>query len=313
MVFLSIPLFGQENEYDIEKIIEFLAFGTGSTTGTYFPLGNAFANVWSQKSKKINVMTHSSNGSYENIELLRSHEINLAIAQSDTVSAALEGKGKFQDRPYKDLRILMALYPEVIQIIVASESTDINKIEDLKGHTINVGPANSGNALTAIELLKALNITTDDFTMLNMSYDEVIQAMEKHECDATIIIAGIPTKAVIELQKRIPIKIIGVDFQTAIGTTSKLNYLSSYTLSDDIYGFGKTTNTFAVMALLITNTDLKDNLGYDLLKMIFDNIEYLKIIHERARDISIKSALRGVNEKYLHPGAEKFLTEIKQE
>ena len=276
MVFLSIPLFGQENEYDIEKIIEFLAFGTGSTTGTYFPLGNAFANVWSQKSKKINVMTHSSNGSYENIELLRSHEINLAIAQSDTVSAALEGKGKFQDRPYKDLRILMALYPEVIQIIVASESTDINKIEDLKGHTINVGPANSGNALTAIELLKALNITTDDFTMLNMSYDEVIQAMEKHECDATIIIAGIPTKAVIELQKRIPIKIIGVDFQTAIGTTSKLNYLSSYTLSDDIYGFGKTTNTFAVMALLITNTDLKDNLGYDLLKMIFDNIEYLR-------------------------------------
>ncbi len=313
MLFLTIPTFSQEKEYSIEKIIDFLAFGTGSTTGTYFPLGNAFANIWSQKSKRINVMTHSSHGSYENIELLRSHEINLAIAQSDTVSAAIDGKGKFEDRPYKDLRILMALYPEVIQIIVASESTNINKIEDLKGHTINVGPANSGNALTALELLEALNITTNDFNMVNMSYDEVIQAMEKHECDATIIIAGVPTKAVIELQKRIPIKILSVDFQTSIATTAKLKYLSCHTLSDDIYGFGKSANTFAVMALLITNSDLTDNLAYDLVKMIFDNIDYLKIIHERARDISIKSALRGINEKYLHPGAEKYLNEAKEQ
>ena len=313
MVFLSVPLLGQENELNIEKIIEFLAFGTGSTTGTYFPLGNAFANVWSQKSKKINVMTYSSHGSYENIELLRSHEINIAIAQSDTVAAAIEGKDKFQDRAYKDLRVLMALYPEVIQIVVASDCVDINNIEDLKGHTINVGPANSGNALTSIALLEALNISINDFNMVNLSYDEVIQAMEKHECDATIIIAGVPTKAVIELQKRLPIKIIGVDFQKSIGTTNKLTYLSSYTLSSDIYGFGKTTNTFAVMALLISNTDLKENLAYDLVKMIFENIDYLKIIHERAKDISIKNALRGVDKKYLHPGAEKYLNEQNQE
>ncbi len=315
IVFSSVlfPLYAEEPEIKIEKIIDFLAFGTGSTTGTYFPLGNAFAHVWTQKSKQINVMTHSTNGSYENIELLRNHEINLAIAQSDTVTAALTGKGKFEGQPYKDLRVLMALYPEVIQIVVASETTNINSVEDLKGHRVNVGPANSGNALTAIELLETLNINSEDYTMVNLSYDEVIQAMEKNECDATIIIAGVPTKAVMELKKRLPIKIINIDLQTTISTTSKLPYLSSFTLSDDIYGLGKTINTLAVMALLVSNKDLKDELAYDLIKMIFENIDYLKIIHERARDISIKNALKGLNELYLHTGAAKYLNEAKQE
>lgn len=310
--FFTIPVLADENEFKIEKIIDFLAFGTGSTTGTYYPLGNAFAHIWTQKSKKINVMTHSTNGSYENIELLRNHEINLAIAQSDTVTAALTGTGKFEGRPYKDLKVLMALYPEVIQIVVASESSGIEKIEDLKGHIINVGPANSGNALTAIELLEALNISTKDYKMVNMSYDEVIQAMEKHECDATIIIAGVPTKAVIEMKKRIPIRILNIEQKTSQEVTGKLTYLASYPLSDDIYGVGKSVNTFTVMALLISNSDLKEDLGHDLIKMIFENIEYLKIIHERARDISIENALRSFNYNYLHLGAAKFFNEVNQ-
>lgn len=310
--FLTFPVLADENEFKIEKIIDFLAFGTGSTTGTYYPLGNAFAHIWTQKSKKINVMTHSTNGSYENIELLRNHEINLAIAQSDTVTAALMGTGKFEGRPYKDLKVLMALYPEVIQIVVASDTSGIQKIEDLKGHIINVGPANSGNALTAIELLETLNIHKDDYKMVNMSYDEAIQAMEKQECDATIIIAGVPTKAVIEMKKRIPIRILNIEHQTTLDVTGKLTYLVSFPLSDDIYGLGKSVNTFTVMALLISNSDLKEDLGYDLLKMIFENIEYLKVIHERARDISIENALRSFNMNYLHNGAAKFFNEVNQ-
>ena len=312
LLIISLPVQAQEKEYNIEKIINFFAFGTGSTTGTYFPLGNAFANVWTQKSKSINVMTYSSNGSYENIELLRNHEISLAIAQSDIVSAALAGKGKFEGKPYKDLKVLMALYPEVIQIIV-TESSGIKTLADLKNHRINVGAVNSGNALTAVEFLNALNIKEDDYIKINMSYDESIQAMEKNECDAIIIIAGIPTKVIIELKKRIPIRIIDIPLQTVAETIQKLPYLSAFTIADDIYGESKNTSTLAVMALLITNTDLNDNLAYELIKMLFDNIDYLKLIHERARDLSIKNALRGVKKENLHPGAEKYLNEAKQQ
>ena len=204
----------------------------------------------------------------------------------------------------------MALYPEVIQIVV-SESSSIKSVEELKGHTINVGPANSGNAITAIEFLEALNITKNDCTMINLSYDEVIQAMEKNECEATIFIAGVPTKAVIELGKRIPIRILSIPLPTVLETVNKLPYLSGYHISNEVYELGQNISTIAVTALLITNKDLKEAIAYDLVKMIFDNLEYLKGRHDRAKDISIKNALKGLNEENLHPGAAKFFNENK--
>ena len=304
----SCAIHAETPTYNIEKIVNFMALGTGSTTGTYFPLGSAFANIWTQKSKKNNVLAHSSSGSYENIELLKNHEISIAIAQNDIVTEAINGTGKFQGKAYPDLRILMALYPEVIQFIVP-EKSDIKTIEDLKGHRINIGPEKSGNALTAIEVLKALNISENDFTACNLSYDESIQAMEKEECDASVIIAGIPTKAIIEVHKRIKIRILEIPLPTVVDTVSKLPYLSAFTITDDIYGDGKQTSTLAVMALLITDKKLEDEKAYELVKILFDNLDYLKVIHERARDISIKNSLRGVNLEYTHPGSLKFLKE----
>ncbi len=309
-IFFNTQIFAQESTYQIEKIVEFLALGTGSTTGTYFPLGNAFAHVWTQKSKKINVMSHSTNGSFENIELLRNHEINLAIAQSDIVSDAINGKGKFKEHPFSNLKILMALYPEVIQIVVTS-SSKIEKIEELKGHTINVGPANSGNAITAVELLKALDINENEYNLVNMSYDEVIQAMEKDECDATIIIAGVPTKAIVELSRRKPIKILNVPFQTVMETVKKLPYLSGYHISNEVYGFGGSVSTIAVTALLVSNDSLKDEIAYDLISMIFNNLDYIRNIHDRAKDISMKNALKGIKESNLHSGSVKYFNENK--
>lgn len=308
VISISTISVAQEPVFSIEKIISFYAIGTGSPTGTYFPLGNAFANVWTQKSKKTNVLAHSSSGSYENIELLKNHEVNLAIAQNDIVTEAIKGTGKFQGKAYPDLRILMALYPEVIQFVVPHKS-DIKTINDLKGHRINIGPEGSGNALTAIEVLKALNINENDFTVCNLSYDESIQAMEKEECDATIVIAGIPTKAITEVDKRIKIRILEIPLQTVVETVNKLPYLSAFTISDDVYGDGKQTSTLAVMAMLITDKNLEDEKAYGLVKILFDNLEYLRLIHERARDISVKNAVRGVKQEYFHPGSLKFLKE----
>ena len=312
LVFLSTIIFHTssslfaENQSQISKKIDFLALGTGSTTGTYFPLGNAFSNIWSQKSKVINSMTFSTNGSFENIELLRKRELSLAIAQSDIVNAAINGTGQFEGNKYEDLRVLMSLYSEVIQIVVP-EASDIKSLFDLKGHKINVGPANSGNALTTKEVLTAMGIPESDYTKIYLSYDEAIQAMEKSECDATIIISGVPTKAIIELKKRIPIKVLGIPREVTFKTVGKLPYLTQYTIPDNIYG--ENISTVAVSALLVTNNKLKDNIAYDLLSMLFENQEYLRQIHERANDISPKNAVKGLDLKYLHQGAKKYYQE----
>lgn len=292
--------------FQIERLVTFLAMGTGATTGTYFPLGNAFANVWTTRSGNVNVMSHSTRGSIDNIRLLQRHELNLAIAQSDIVASAIKGTGSFAGEAYPELRVLMALYPEVIQVVVVADS-DIKSIEQLRNRKVIVGAPGSGNVLTSFEILSACGIKADEFEPVYISYDEAIQAMERREYDAAIIIAGIPTRMVSELQRRIKTRILSFSPQEVASLTSALPYLSPLAIPAATYVEQTgAIDTIALTAMLISNTRLSDDLAYSLSKTLFDNLDYLQKIHERARDISIDTFMNGVPEGYLHSGSQRF-------
>ncbi len=299
--------------YKIERLVTFLAFGTGATTGTYFPLGNAFANVWSTRLDRVSVMSHSTGGSIENILLMQRREFDLAIAQSDVVSAAIGGTGRFLGNPCRQLRVLMSLYPEVVQLIVPADS-DIKGISQLRNRRVIVGPPGSGNAITTVELLSAFGMTTADYKPIYISYDEALQAMERRDYDAAIIIAGIPTKMISELQRRVPVKILAFSPTEIASLTFTLPYLSTLNLPAVTYSSQtEPVATVALMAMLIASSRLSDDLASSLCQSIFDNLDYLKTIHERARDVSIDTIMNGIPEGYAHPGALRFYKERKQQ
>ena len=53
-----------------------LAFATGGTSGTYYPLGGAIANVWNDKIAGINVTIQPAGASVENINRVSSGEVD---------------------------------------------------------------------------------------------------------------------------------------------------------------------------------------------------------------------------------------------
>jgi hypothetical protein len=309
---LCAPILAQETasaSYKIDRLITFLALGTGATTGTYFPLGNAFANVWSTRLDRVSVMSHSTSGSVENIRLMSRHELDLAIAQSDIVASAIGGTGSFVGEPCAQLRVLMSLYPEVIQLVVVAGS-DIQNVTQLRGRKVIVGAPGSGNAMTSLELLAACGIATSDFEPVYISYDEAIQAMERGDYDAAIVIAGIPTKMISELQHRVNVRILSFSPAEIASLTAALPYLSAQSLPAGTYaGQGEAVETIALMAMLVASSRLSDDLASSLCQTIFDNLDYLKRIHERARDVSLDTIMNGVPEGYVHPGALRFYKE----
>ncbi|MEW6710004.1 MAG: TAXI family TRAP transporter solute-binding subunit [Candidatus Riflebacteria bacterium] len=310
---LLSPAITWAGEVRIEQLVQFLAIGTGTMTGTYFPLGKAFASIWSAGSDRLKVASQASNGSIENIRLMKSGDLNLAIAQSDIVLAALKGTGSFENDAWPDLKVLMALFPEVVQII-ASENSGITSISQLKNRKIAVGSKGSGSAITSIELLANAGIAPSDYEPVFYSYDEAIQGMERGDCDAMIVIAGIPTKAVVELEKRIKITIVSFYPEEIAALTSTLPYLSAVSIPAGTYSTQtEKTETLALMALLVGSARLSDNLVYQLNGMIFDNLDYLQKVHERARDISLQTYMNSVPENTLHPGSLRFYQDRKQQ
>lgn len=294
----------QTPEFREQRLVKFLALGTGSPTGTYFPLGNAFANVWSGRVDGLNVMAHSTSGSVENLRLLRRGELGLAIAQSDVVLSAFRGEGSFQNDPYKGLKVLLSLFPEIIQIVVPSDS-DIESIEQLSGKRIVIGPQGSGNALTSVALLEACSI--ENYETINISYDEAIFALQRREADAAVIIAGIPTRAVLELKSRMNIRILEISGELAHKLTRELPFLSSVEIGANTYSDqGSALETLALTALLVTDERLSEEIAEIIVGTLFDEREYLTQIHQRAADISFKSFFDGTDSSCFHLGALKY-------
>jgi len=54
-----------------------------------------------------------------NISTIKAGELDFGIAQSDVVYQASKGEGKFKGEPYKDLRVVMSIHPELLTLAVS--------------------------------------------------------------------------------------------------------------------------------------------------------------------------------------------------
>ncbi len=308
----TMNVYGDDKKVEVKSLISFLTMGTGSTTGTYYPLGLAFANVMSSKLKEVDVMAISTRGSQENIRLLQNKELKLAIAQSDMVYKAVKSEGTFEGEDHKNLKVLLSLYPEVVQILVPDDS-DIKSIKDLKGKRVIMGGRGSGNAKTAASVLSAFGIYENDITPGFLSYDAAISAMVENKFDAFFLVAGLPTKVVTELKSRIDIRIVEFSNEEITEICKKLEYLSVSSIKENTYkNQSNKINSIALKALLISTSELPEETAQGIIKVIFDNIKYLQQMHPRASDISFETYKDAVPEGCLHIGSEKYFQENKK-
>jgi len=87
----------------------------------------------------------STRGSVDNINLMKRGHTEMALAQIDVSYMAYNGviHKAFVGKPYKKIRAIANLYPEVIHIVAMADS-DIKTVQDLKGKRVCVGDLGSG-------------------------------------------------------------------------------------------------------------------------------------------------------------------------
>ena len=120
----------------------FLSLATGGTGGTYYPIGGGMADVISKALPDVQVTAEPGNASQANLNLIGTHQIEMAMGQNDVAAFAYEGKFMFQS-PYKNVRAIASLYPETVQAI-AMKKSGVTSIRDLPGKRVSVGATGSG-------------------------------------------------------------------------------------------------------------------------------------------------------------------------
>ncbi|SET08278.1 hypothetical protein SAMN05216389_105100 [Oceanobacillus limi] len=108
-----------------------LVLGTGSSGGTYYPLGGEMATVWNNNIDGLNVTSTETGASLENLASIRDGEMDLGMTVHGPAIDAVNGSGDFEGAEVSNAAFIGHIYPEVVQI-VTREEFGIESFDDLK-------------------------------------------------------------------------------------------------------------------------------------------------------------------------------------
>lgn len=286
-----------------------LTFGTGGTSGVYYPLGNEYANIFEDAVEGLTVSAVESDGSADNIGRIASGEAQLGFTQNNTFIDAVEGTGQFEDlgAEIDNVGWMGQLYPEAAQVITLEES-GFESIADLKGKRIAVGAPGSGTRAVAEAILTAYDINEGDYEAFEEGFADARSLMQDGNIDASIEILGVPAASLGELSATTDVKLLPLDQDVADKIAGESSF-EAYTIEGGTYDFAPDDLlTVSVFATLVGSTDqISEETGYEITKAIY----------ERAGDISLaqgelikaEDGLLGRADTPLHPGAEKYYEE----
>lgn len=286
---------------------QFVTILTGGTSGVYYPLGVALAKIYGDKISGIRPSVQATKASVENLNLLQQGKGEMAFTLGDSLAAAWQGNEEagFRSKLAK-LRGMAAVYPNYIQI-VASKEAGIKTLADLKGKRLSVGAPKSGTELNARAILQGAGLSYKDLGGVEyLPFSESVELMKNRQLDATLQSAGLGVSSLRDLASSI--EIVVVEIPAAVIDKVGTPYLKATIPANTYTGQPTAVETAAVVNYLVTRSDLKDDVVYEMTKATFESLGELASAHSAAKEIKLEGALAGMPVP-LHPGAERYFKE----
>ncbi len=279
------------------KDAKFITIGTGGVTGTYYPTGGAICRMMKEKKTDtgIKCSVESTGGSVYNVNTIKAGELDFGISQSDTAYQAYNGEGKFKEAPVKELRSVMAIYPELLALVVRKDA-GIASLMDVKGKKINVDVPGSGTRMTAEEVFKASGISTDDLALANeLKSSEGPTMLKDKKVDGYFGMFGHPTANIKDAANSVDIALVPIDGEGVDKLVAEKPYYAKGTISASFYkGIEKDVPSIGVKAVLVTSEKMPDNAVTALTEAILDNFDEFKESHPAYKTITKESLLDGL-------------------
>lgn len=286
----------------------FINIGTGSTGGTYYPVGAGMAKVWNSAIPDMKANAQSTGGTAQNLALLGKGEAEVIFADG-LYFFAYEGKGAFEGKPMKELRALVPLYAEPIHFLVAKGS-NIKTIQDLKGKRVSVGAVGSGTEVTVRTLLKVAGLDPDkDIRAENLGLSDTAGAFADKNIDAALTVGALGIAGVVEITTLGTAEFRDIAADVVDKLSKELPYYLPFDIPANTYkDQTKPVKAMASWNVLITSDKLKDEDAYKMTKALYEHKQDILNVSTRLASMSPE------NLKYvqvpLHKGAEKYYKEI---
>jgi TRAP transporter TAXI family solute receptor len=283
---------------------QFMSIATAGTGGIYYPLGGALANLLSNADSGRRYTAEVTAGSVENVNRLRSGEVDVAMAIGTTIYEAYNGGTGFAE-PHTRLRVVAPLYPNVTNVLVRRSGTS-RSAGDFRGLRVSVGAPGSGTEQLAMQVLDAYGLQSGDVQVQYLSFAESSSALQDGAIDAAIISAGYPAPAVLEATTMRAARLLPIEGDAAQKMLTGYPYYIMSEIPAGAYpGVDASVKTVAVMNWVIANESLDEGVVMLILNTLRDQREKFIQVNDIAKQIDLQT-LRSAPIP-LHPAAQRWL------
>lgn len=254
------------------------AMAAGPENGQYLRFAQALAAGRSPR-----IIPLVTPGGVENLELLRTRKVSLALAQGDAALAAYEGTGAFAGRgPSPSLRAIGSLYPEPVHVLVRADDGP-GAVAQLRGKRVAVGRPGSASRPTALRVLQAHGLAPTDFEPHDLALVDGLRALQRREVDAVVQVIGLPADSIRDAFNVVPLRLLPLagDAIAALGQGGLFPHVipaGSYPLQ------ATDVRTVATAAVLLVGPELTES----------EVTAITRVVYEQGRDFAARGSAQGL-------------------
>jgi TRAP transporter TAXI family solute receptor len=297
----------QEGGKTIQKII--ITLGT-ATPGGGFPLyGDVFAAVLNEADPTLVIEPRNTKGSNENIPLLETDKLDLALVAGEPSYEAFKGIG----RPATRLKILTAIYSSPGMFVVRADSP-YRTIHDLVGKPVAFGAKGSGLPIMSRYMLDGLGLKQDeDFKSIYLDHAGDGPAMVLDGRVAALWGAGIGWPGFTTLAASPPgARFIAPDAAEIARVRAKHTFLKPLTVPAGSYQNQKDPiNSIGSWSFVLARESLPDDVAYRLARSLHGAEGVLcKKLAQACETTAANTVAAAPDVGLIHPGVLKYFREI---
>jgi TRAP transporter TAXI family solute receptor len=287
-----------------------VTLGTGTPGGGFILYGETFTKIINAGDASLLIRPQNTNGSNENLQLLESGKLDIALVQGEAVYEAFSGNS----RPPADLKIIAAMYANPGMFVVRGDS-HYRTINDLKGKHVAFGARGSGLVILARYILNGIGLDQQkDFQAIYLD-----RAGDGHTMLADGRVdalwgggTGWPGFTAVS-KTQVGSRFIAPDAGEISRILKKYPFLKQMTVPAGSYpGQNSTIASVGSWSFILARSKLPDDIAYGIVRAMHQGeTQMCNALPQACGTTVINTVATSLRPDLIHPGVMRYLREVR--